>query len=193
MQENYESLTLSLQEIINDLEQIKSIDFDGITFDIEWTTGGDFKWLAIVRGINLANSNQPCIWCHWHKRDLDTKKWSINERNIQKAKQNLNNKNGYKNLPLFQFIEFNMNVIDPLHMFLRITDKLFNKLLDFIEKLDNNGSFDLDKRPYLKRLNDFLIDNLKITSPLYFSKNKRVKFRNLNQNERLKFFKQKKE
>jgi hypothetical protein len=94
-------------------------------------------------------------------------------------------------LQLFQFIEFNMNVIDPLHMFLRITDELFKKLLDFIEKLDNNGSFDLDKRPYLKRLNDFLIDNLKITSPLYFSKYKRVKFRKLNQNERLKFFNQK--
>ena len=69
-----------------------------------------------------------------------------------------------------------MNVIDPLHLFLWITDKLFKNLLDFLEKLDNNDYFDFEKRPHLKRLNSFLIDNLKITSPFNFCKNE-IKFR----------------
>ncbi len=195
LKESYKTLKIALQEIINDLEQIKTVTIDGVTFKIEWTLGGDLKWLATIRGINLANSNQPCIWCTWIQKSFEVKEnqiWSINERSVRKAKYNLNSrikkKDGYKNDPLFQFVEFNMNVIDPLHLFLRITDKLFKNLLVFLEELDNNDSFDFEKRPHLKRLNSFLIDNLKITSPFYFSKNK-IKFRNLNQNERLKFFK----
>ena len=70
----------------------------------------------------------------------------LEKQNISQIKK----KGGYKNLPLLEFIEFNMIVIDPLHMFLRITDALFKKLLNFFENLDNNSSFDLEKRPFLK-------------------------------------------
>ena len=45
----------------------------------------------------------------------------------------------------------------------------------------------MEKRPYLKRFNSYLIDNLRITNPIYFSKQSKVKLRSLNQNERLKF------
>jgi hypothetical protein len=58
-----------------------------------------------------------------------------------------------------------MIVIDPL----RITDALFKKLLSFFENLDNNSSFDLEKRPYLKRFNSFLIDKLRVSNPIYIS------------------------
>ena len=35
--------------------------------------------------------------------------------------------------------------------------------------------------------NSYLIDNLRISNPIYFSKQSKVKLRSLNQNERLKF------
>ena len=39
--------------------------------------------------------------------------------NDQSEKQNISQikKGGYKNLPLLEFIEFNMTAIDPLYMF----------------------------------------------------------------------------
>ncbi len=44
----------------------------------------------------------------------------------------------------------------------------------------------MEKRPYLKRFNSYLIDILRISNPIYFSKQSKVKLRSLNQNERLK-------
>jgi len=115
VKEEYQSLKIAFKEIISDLEKIKTVAIDGIIFEIEWSLGGDLKWLATVQGINSANSNQPCLWCMWHKNDISEKKWSINERSIRKAKfkSNKKKKGGYKNLPLLEFIEFNMIVIDP--------------------------------------------------------------------------------
>ncbi len=75
VKEEYQSLKMAFKEIISDLEKIKSVAIDGIIFEIEWSLGGDLKWLATVQGINSANSNQPCLWCMWHKNDISEKKW----------------------------------------------------------------------------------------------------------------------
>jgi hypothetical protein len=58
VKEEYQSLKIAFKEIISDLEKIKTVAIDGIIFEIEWSLGGDLKWLATVQGINSANSNQ---------------------------------------------------------------------------------------------------------------------------------------
>ena len=94
--------------------------------------GGDLKYLAILRGINAANSNYPRIFCVCHKSEFcNTKKeWSITDaskgaRNLIDA-QNLckNQSLGYINKPLFNYIKFFEIIFDMLHSFLRITEKL---------------------------------------------------------------------
>ena len=43
---------------------------------------------------------------------------------------------GYLREPLFKFIEFQKTVVDPLHMMLRVSDKLFEILLFRLQELD---------------------------------------------------------
>ena len=63
LQEDYENLKLSLQDIINEVKNLKKITVDGHTFTIEWFLGGDWKFLACVVGIGGAIADNPCIWC----------------------------------------------------------------------------------------------------------------------------------
>jgi len=56
-----------LNEIIQQLKRIRSIKIEGNDYFIDWTLGGDLKWLAMINGINAANSNHPCIWCLWNQ------------------------------------------------------------------------------------------------------------------------------
>ena len=74
------------------------------------------KWISQTNGINAANSNHPCPWCHWDKTEdinIDSK-WSINQR----CEENFDiGKNGYQNFPLFKWISYN-NVILAKKFFL---------------------------------------------------------------------------
>ena len=179
-----------MKEIIADLVKIKTILIGTELFTIEFTHGGDLKWIALSNGINGANSSQPCPWCTWDKND---ESYEIKERSLDQSKLKLQSpvgdNDGYIDKPLLDFIEFKNTMIDPLHLLLRITDKLFEKLLSHFEKLENK-SLDLTKRPFLKRLNDLIETECGITSPFYLSKSQEhVKFRSLNQNERIKILK----
>jgi hypothetical protein len=46
VKEEYQSLKIAFKELISDLEKIKTVAIDGIIFEIEWSLGGDLKWLA---------------------------------------------------------------------------------------------------------------------------------------------------
>lgn len=94
---------------------------------------------------------------------------------------------GYKNPQLIDFIEYEKAIFDPLHMCLRITDKLFDKFISHLDAKDKNSTFNLDKRPNLKIFHDYLTNYCGISEPLYFSqKDKKVTIRSLNEKERLK-------
>jgi len=184
-----------LNEIIQQLKRIRSIQIEGTEYFIDWTLGGDLKWLAMINGINAANSNHPCIWCLWNQNtefneNEQNKNWPIS-RTYNEAIQAIisNNNLGYLNVPLLNFINFDKNIIDTLHLLLRVTDKLFEKLLSFLEYLDNNQSLNFQIRPRLRRLNEVLLNECKITTPLYLAKSGNVKLRSMNQDERIKFLK----
>ena len=142
-----------------------------------------------IHGINAANSNQPCIWCHWNcKSSKDNNEFSISERSHELAKVlKTSKKDGYKNVSLLPFIAFEKTVFDTLHMGLRITDKIFKKLLHHFEYLDNNSSLDLNKRPLFKKLWNFFEDDCGVTTPFENDKGtSSFKLRSLNQKERMK-------
>ena len=152
--------------------------------------------MANIHGIKAANSNQPCIWCNWSKSDKDLNKtWSISNRNHDLASLKINNKieaekEGYQKIPLIKFIAFKEAVVDPLHMCLGITDKLFEKLVSHLEFFDKDSSINLEKRPFLKKLWIFIEEECKISNPFYISKkDSKIKMRSINQNERLQILK----
>ena len=190
--ENYNTLKIALKEIIEKIEQINKITIEEKVFDIKWTQGGDLKWLANMNGINAANANHPCIWCPWNCKDplnLDAK-WSISDRskeklNIQMSSQN-KDKNGYQNVPLMNFIEYKKSIVDPLHSCLRITDKIFKKLLLHLEIIDGDVSDNLDKHPLLNRLKMFCEEDCGVSKAIYYDNNEKSwVLRSINQNERL--------
>jgi len=186
--------------LISKIKKQTTITLDGKEFKLNYTQGGDLKWLANMTGINAANSNHPCVWCTWCCKsaiDFD-KEYSISERSNE-ASTTSRNILGYKEDPLIDFINFKNCIVDPLHLCLRITDKILAKLIDHLSFLDGNVATDLKclKNPLMKRLKQFLEYECKISSPFYFCKRlKIIKFRSINKNEReqiLKFLLEKKD
>ena len=55
--EKYHSLTLSLEDIKTEVESLSTIEVNGISFDIVYFLGGDWKFLATITGIDSATAN----------------------------------------------------------------------------------------------------------------------------------------
>ncbi len=91
---------------------------NGIKYTINYTQGGDLKWLNLINGIKASNSSDPCPWCLWHIdkskikdkendeerrlriREILNEKWSIDGRKFENI---VIGKNGFKHLPIFKF------------------------------------------------------------------------------------------
>ena len=122
------------------------------------------------------------------KKDF-SKVWSIKGRSLEKSlvhieKRTIEGRKGYINKPIFPFISFHESVVDLLHLTLRITDKLFKLLIYRLEELDATFSTNL-----VEILKKFFEIECRITNP-FFLKENHLKLRKLNQNERIKIYKE---
>ena len=63
--ESYESMKLCLQDIIQDVKDLNKISVCGIEFGITNYLGGDWKFLAMITGIDSATATHACIWCSY--------------------------------------------------------------------------------------------------------------------------------
>ena len=61
--ENYDNISEALVKIVEDIKTMKSITVDDISFSVEFFLGADWKFLALVIGIESALSTYFCIWC----------------------------------------------------------------------------------------------------------------------------------
>ena len=191
--ENHAELKNSLKELIEELKRIKNINIENVSYKIVFRLGGDLKALALLLGLNAANSSHACIWCHCNLKErvnLD-KEWPISRSQSIAHIQSLAKKDGYKYDPIFDFLEFDEVVIDMLHLLLRITDKCYENLLEKITHFDKNDSISIENRQALATLEIFLKDICKLSKPFYKSSRdveEKIKLRSLNGNERLKIF-----
>ncbi len=192
-------IKICLKELIEQIEIITEITVEKKNHRINFKMGGDLKWLATVYGLNAANSNYPCPWCFWKNEPLTnndlSKNWPINQRKIQSSndlikKKSTDEKKGQIKDPLFKFIDFDQCVVDVLHLFLRVTDKLFRLLLNRLEQLDTIFSgYKSGKIENMKMTKIFLdfLQSCKITAPFYVKVQEKVskyKLRKLNKNEK---------
>ena len=145
--ESYDSLKKCLSDIIADVNTLSSIEVNGITFAIEYYLGGDWKFLALSSGIDSASSTHACIWCKCPaaERHISAQKWSMLdpklgartiEENIRLAQSRSKQRFNVSHLPLFPNIPLTRVVVDNLHMFLRVTDTLIDRLIAELRKLD---------------------------------------------------------
>lgn len=136
--------------------------------------------------------NQACLWCHCNlkKKVIYENNYMIERTQELAQTKSYSKEDGYYYKPIFTFIEYEDVTIDMLHLYLRITDKLFDCLIDKIIVSDENDGIDLDQRIALKKFESFLIVNCNITNPLVYSqqKNLKISFRTFDAKERVTIF-----
>jgi len=197
--ENYDELKVCLKEVFEQISSISYVEYKGEKFKIDKTLGGDLKFLANVMGLDGANSNYPCVYCTAHKKefsneslDLTGKKRSIEEAQNNYKRREIHFRKGYSRQPIAFCFSYDKCVVDLLHLFLRITDVLEERLiikLKTIDAININPSDcnDLNKQPMLKKYIDFLANEIGI-SRVYYLKDNCICLRSLVGNEKLKLF-----
>ena len=203
--ESYEFLKLALADIINEVEQLNEIEVEDVTFKVSYYLGGDWKFLAIVTGIDSASSDHACIWCKCKKDERSDihREWSLSDRdkgartteeNVQLSQRSRARKEyNVTNRPLFSTIPLTHVVIDNLHLFLRTSDVLIDLLIvelrrqDAIENVKKFSNPDLTKYGHLQRYQTF-VSSLGIPGFEFYvgRSSKELKCRSLTGPEKLK-------
>ena len=97
---------------------------DGRLYKVDYSLGGDYKFLLVVCGLSSATSNYACIWCTCHKneRGNQTMECSMSDpkkgaRSTEKlVKWSKDHKFCCKHEPMFKFIPLDHVVVDLLHL-----------------------------------------------------------------------------
>ena len=172
--ESYNCLKLALEDIIKEVEELMEVHVNGIDFKIVYYLGGDWKFLAMVTGIDAASSDYACIWCKCKKDDRGDiqRQWSMSNKdlgartideNIELATRTRSRKAfNVSNEPLFHTIPLTNVVIDNLHLFLRTSDVLIDLLIvelrrqDAIDKVKKFTCPTLDRYQHIQKYQAFI-------------------------------------
>ena len=135
--ESYDVLSVGLSDLTKEMEQLKEFKVDGNIYKIEYFLGGDWKFLASVCGIGAANADYACIWCKCPKlqRHDMSKFWSILDpelgaRTLKEIEDNSKSKKcNCKHAPLFPFVPISHVIIDTLHLYPVINQKIESVML----------------------------------------------------------------
>ena len=79
----FDLVTVFHHTISKEIKDLSHITINGKRYMIEYSfgSGGDWKFLAVVCGLNAANAEYSCVWCKYPSNDRwnMTKKWSISD------------------------------------------------------------------------------------------------------------------
>ena len=127
--ESYDSLAEGLKDTI---DEVSTIACDGLKVD-KCSYSVHFYLLAMICGLDSANSKYSCIWCTYPKeeRHNTTKVWSIQDTEkgarmiasitaASKLPARSPRKFNCSRSPLFKDVPIDLVVIDNLHLFLTI-------------------------------------------------------------------------
>ena len=73
---NYNDLLQSLQDIISEAQDLETVTINDISNQIQLFLGGDWKFLAIICGLESATSQHACIWCKCSKTERCDRIWN---------------------------------------------------------------------------------------------------------------------
>jgi hypothetical protein len=195
-----------LKEIMEPFKSFDKITINHEEYKIVQKFGADMKFIEECYGLQCANASYGCIYCEadlskpWKSGDeklifpinrtLDNAN-KIVSKGLNNKKRNKHDIKGYAYKPLLH-IDFKMIVVDTLHVFLRISDKLFSSLIQIFNENDNDSSSkDFKNRKNLKNFFDILENEIKIVKPFFFAESEieKVKLRSFNGSDRERIFK----
>ncbi|RIB04649.1 hypothetical protein C2G38_2048267 [Gigaspora rosea] len=135
--EAYRSLARIEHEISHeDLQLLQENGFQQLNsnrWPVRLYFGSDWKFLATCLGMKAANAKHFCLWYNCTKANIgDTNKQIT--KTIEMVKINYSKINGHLNKPLFYMIPLYNWVCDELHVFLRITDRLWELMLSDLSR-----------------------------------------------------------
>ncbi|CAC5358958.1 unnamed protein product [Mytilus coruscus] len=107
--------------------QEEGFEIDGKKINVEWILTCDWKALCLLRGINAANSDYFCLWCHCRKREIcnfSIKEWPIQRTQTEQNEYVANCSTGYIRQDMCSFIDFTSMAPDDLHLRIRLSLKL---------------------------------------------------------------------
>jgi hypothetical protein len=131
-EENYDEVKTCLHEIFAQIEEIgNQVHINNDIYKVDFYFVSDWKMLAIVTGLNGANSNFSCIWCICHKDEFAIKKFCLH-----RTWPGCPDKGRLHRSLLPSNIPLNNVLIDTLHLFMRITEQLLNKVLKECKNAD---------------------------------------------------------
>ena len=141
--EDYEKLAIALRDVIAEVKTLTFITIGNDKYEIEYFLCSDSKFLAIVCAVN---STYACVWCKCPAANrYDMEMWSVSEadqgtRSVAGITQCCTKSNKQRfncaHPPLFSTISITHVVPDILHMYLRVTDVLFDLLILEIRRLN---------------------------------------------------------
>jgi hypothetical protein len=145
--EDIDLLKPALHDFLLDLEDIQEHGWkhQDKTFPVELFFTADWKFMYICQGMKAPIADLFCLWCECPKKDRwdMSKNWVISKDKEHFAKimewfsRKKGEIGGHVRMPLFSMIDAFHCVIDVLHLFLRITDVLFELLIEeLIEQAD---------------------------------------------------------
>ena len=169
---------------VNLLIERGTILIDGQEVKLEFFLGGDFKFLAMIMGLNSATANYSSLWCKIHKQNRwDTSKSCYffhedgQKRTLEKIKNLCQEKCdnfGCIHPPPLKNIDLDHVVPDELHLLLRITDRLLENIINEILERDSIADFNKPKgSPKGLLLQNFVkdVNDLGITFSTWYKKN----------------------
>jgi len=151
--ENYSTLKIAASDFIKELQELSNsgMMINNTLWNFELFFSSDWKFLAICLGFNAANSNYFCPWCMITKnqRGNGQVEWKIS-KSMSVLNENLTAYPGHQHPPLFNMISIKNHVPDKLHIMLRITDRLWELVL---QEIKNEGLFnDITRKIIIKEM-----------------------------------------
>ena len=128
-------MKVCLSDTVKDVKDLGTIQLLDHSFSLEFYLGGDWKFLAMITGIDSVISTHACIWCKCPslERYDSSQTWSVSDDSAHGARtieeNTLISKSRHKKYnvahePIFQTIPLTRVIVDNLHTFLRVADTL---------------------------------------------------------------------
>ncbi|CAB4016317.1 Hypothetical predicted protein [Paramuricea clavata] len=184
--EDYQTLKTALPDFfdeVNSLIETGSLLVDCNEVKLEFFLGGDYKFLLMIMGLNSATADYACLWCEIHRqfrwdtsKDLlfyNTGPLKRTLENIKKQCQCKSSNYGCINPALIN-IDLDHVLADELHLLLRVTDRMLQKVVDEILEKDAIEDFNKPKgQPKGVLLKKFVddVNSPGVTFSVWYKKN----------------------
>jgi hypothetical protein len=169
--EKYKFLCAIFEPIVANLPD--SVFISNESVPLKFYLGAGLKFLNEMMGLGACSSKYSCVWCKCpsSERYIYTQKWSmldgeLGARSVDEITR-LSTLSKTKNMsciapPILPFIPLQNVVVDPLHLFLRISDQLVLQLTQILRHKDNVGksskNVDLSKCKNIAAFEEFVRD-----------------------------------